>query len=268
MTVFFYCPSGHEIAAPAEVARREVQCPQCGQWVIVPPASRANPSDDEAALVLLSTPDRREPVAAAAPAEETTAETTDHAQSGEPWVESPTGRSGDQHWRSPTGLRLTRHGLLGQPITRIPPHLHPPDGRYVKTVNRLAIALLAAALAGALPAIGYLDLGDAPGWARGALVMATIQVAYIAWMAATPDWASVRVVMLVFGMVAAIYGGVGATILSTPMTRLLPLTLDSVRRAAPEWCGVMLLITGLCAYLCGHISAQWRRAEVCRSVKE
>lgn len=268
MTVFFYCPSGHEIAAPDEIARREVQCPQCSQWVIVPPASRANPSDDEAALVLLSIPDRREPVADAADAEETTAEATDHTPSGESWIESPPDRPGNQHRRSSTGLRLTWRGLLGQTVTRIPPHLHPPDGRYVKTVNRLAIGLLAAALAGTLPAIGYLDLGDAPGWARGALVMATIQVAYVAWMAATPDWASVRVVMLVFGVVAAIYGGVGAMIISTPMTRLLPLTLDSVRRAAPEWCGVMLLITGLCAYLCGHISAQWRRAEVCRSVKE
>lgn len=267
MTVFFYCPSGHEIAAPAEIARREVQCPQCGQWVIVPPASRANPSDDEAALVLLSTPDRREPVAAA-DTEETTAEATDHAQSGESWIESPPDRPVDQHWRSSTGPRLTWHGLLGQPVARIPPHLHPPDRRHVKTVNRLAIALLVAALAGALPAIGYLDLGDAPGWARGALVIATIQVAYIAWMAATPDWVSVRVVMLVFAVVAAIYGGVGAMVISTPMTRLLPLTLDPVRRAAPEWCGVMLLITGLCAYLCGHISALWRRAEVCRSVKE
>lgn len=265
MTVFFYCPSGHEIAAPAEIARREVQCPRCGQWVIVPPASRANPGDDEAALVLLSTPDRGEPAAAA---EETIAEAIDHTPSGESWIESPPDRPGDQHWRSPTGLRLTRHGLLGQPVTRLPPHLHPPDGRHVKTVNRLAIALLAAALAGALPAIGYLDLGNAPGWARGALVIAMIQVAYIAWMAATPDWSSVRVVMLVFAVVAAIYGGVGAMVISTPMTRLLPLTLDPVRRAAPEWCGVMLLITGLCAYLCGYISVQWRRTEACQSVKE
>jgi hypothetical protein len=148
--------------------------------------------------------------------------------------------------------------LFGQPAGRLPPGIGPADPRRVQTTRRLAIGLAAVALAGAAPALSDIDLAAAPGWARAALLLATVQAAYVAWLLAVPDWSSLRVLMIVFGAAAAIYGGAALAVLFAPAGRPLPLDLEPLRRLAAQWCMVMLLLNGSLAGLCGAAAARWR----------
>ena len=44
----------------------------------------------------------------------------------------------------------------------------------------------------------------------------------------------------------------------TPSNRSLILGLGEVRRGAPAWCGLMLLVMGTATWLCGCVSGKWR----------
>lgn len=104
------------------------------------------------------------------------------------------------------------------------------------------------------------DIETAPGWARLVLFVAFLQTIYVAWMALTPDWSSVWVLMLAFAAVAAGYATVTAIAIATPLDAPLPLGMSEVRGSAARWCGSVLLIHGLATYLCGRTSTKWRRA--------
>jgi hypothetical protein len=103
------------------------------------------------------------------------------------------------------------------------------------------------------------DVAASPAWARVLVMMATLQMAFLLWMLTAPDWASVRVVMLVFALAAALYGMATAAALTTPLDHPMLLGLGALRRAAVGWCAAMLLLMALAAYLSGRLSARWRR---------
>ena len=110
------------------------------------------------------------------------------------------------------------------------------------------------------PVWDHLNLATAPDWARIVLLLAALEAFYILWMLLTPDWASVWVVTLIFALVATLYGMATAVAMASPLDQPLPLELGPLRRVAPRCCGSVALCTLLAAYLCGHMSATWRRA--------
>ncbi len=111
----------------------------------------------------------------------------------------------------------------------------------------------------AAPGLSYLNLQLAPGWARLVLLLALLQGAYVAWLAITPDWLTVRAVMIVFAAVAAFYGMATAYAIAMPLDSPMPLGMGGIRGTMPRWCGAVLLLTFLATYGCGRFGAKWQR---------
>ena len=128
------------------------------------------------------------------------------------------------------------------------------------TVHWLVVVLAGMVLFSVIPALGHVNLETAPGWARVVLLLGALQGVYLVWMWHSPDWSSVRVVMLVFAVVAALYGAATAVAVATPLDRPMPLDMGAVRGSAARWCTAVLLSSALATYLCGRISAKWQRA--------
>jgi len=137
---------------------------------------------------------------------------------------------------------------------------HQADRGYVQAVRWLSLVLALLVVTGAVPAWGHLNVAAAPGWARLILLVALLQLAYLAWMAISPDWSTVWVVMVVFAVVAAFCALATAVAVATPADRALPLGLDAVREKMARWCVAALLLNVLGTYLCGRTSVRWRRS--------
>ena len=135
-----------------------------------------------------------------------------------------------------------------------------PDRGKVHTARWMAALLGLLVIFSTTPALAHLDLQLAPGWARAVLLVAGLQTAYVIWMALTPDWSTVRVVMMVFAAVSALYGMATAVAVATPLDSPLPLGMQQVRHSASYWCGAILLLMSLATYLCGRVSFQWQRS--------
>lgn len=135
-----------------------------------------------------------------------------------------------------------------------------PDRGRVQTVRTLAVILLLVAAFGGAPAVLHPDLETAPGWSRLVLFVALLEIVYIAWMAITPDWSTVWVLMLLLAAVTAGYAAATAIAVATPLDAPLPLGMSGVRGSAARWCGSVLMVHGLATYLCGRTSTKWRRA--------
>ena len=105
----------------------------------------------------------------------------------------------------------------------------------------------------------------APPWALAAVFLAVLQLVYAAWMINAPDWASARVQMVVCAVVTTIYGMLMTLTMITPVNHPLILGLGEVRRAAPAWCGLMLVLIGAATWFCGRTSAKWKRSLMPRS---
>lgn len=140
------------------------------------------------------------------------------------------------------------------------PEVYEPEPAWVQTVYFLAVGLVVVTLFCAAPATKHLNLAEAPGWARIVLLLSALQLVYIAWMVSLPDWSTVWVGMLVFAIVASIYGMGMAIVMATPRDRPLMLGMDAVRYSAAGWCLAVVLLTSLMTYFCGRISFRWRRA--------
>ncbi|MHC4405907.1 MAG: hypothetical protein ACYTG0_40200 [Planctomycetota bacterium] len=299
MAIQFSCPSGHQLNVPDETAGKQIRCPTCKCWVIVPDAT------DEKG----STNDKIVELELAVDDEDLPAKTVSHPPPLPKASRSPrAGKPGGRRWlrrrrsnRGPLEAKPTegepRVGgpvedeapppvpepprpepalsepsspqpeLLPQPSQSVEPTVDDfPVGAYqadpgrVQTVRWLAAILAGVVVFSAVPAARFVNLETAPGWARAVLLLAALEAVYIAWMLTAPDWASVRVVMLVFLCAAALYAVVTAGVVLASPDDPLPLDLDALRRVAPRWCGSVLLVSFLAAYVCGRTSTRWRRA--------
>jgi hypothetical protein len=134
-----------------------------------------------------------------------------------------------------------------------------PDADKRRTVYFLAVAMAALSLYCLVPALSHLNLAAAPNWARAALLLSLLQLAYAAWLASIPDWAALRSSMILFTVVAALYGLTMTITLSTPAENPLPFELGEVRRQAVLWCASVVLLSSLLAYGCGRAAWRWRR---------
>jgi hypothetical protein len=129
-----------------------------------------------------------------------------------------------------------------------------------QTVYMLGVGLALVVLASALPALGHLNIVQAPGWARGVFLLAALQLVYVAWMMALPDWSTVWVGMWLFAVVAALYAMILMIVVYTAPGKPMMLSLDDVRQTAKGWSAIMVLLMGLMSYVCGRVSMSWRKA--------
>jgi len=160
----------------------------------------------------------------------------------------------------PTPVRPRRD--RGRPKV-IPPHVYRPDAGKIATVRGLAIVLSLVVAFSICPAVYamFSGTGPVPAWSRLVLLIGGLQMAYILWMVAAPDWASVWVVMLAFAAISALYGMATGVALAPPASQpeLLGMS-DKVLRSAKFWCAAVTATMALATYLCGRNSARWRRS--------
>ena len=238
MTLKFLCPSGHRLKAPPRDSGRHVICPACGHEVIVPSLEDLDTSElqeeDSETFVgvsieggdgIVSTPPlpRDSP---GAPAEE----------------EIPYGTE-------PRSRALPR--LM---------HVYQPDERRLDSIKWLTFFLGLTVVFSVAPIVLHLDLLAEPSWPRGVLVVAVLQACYLAWMLSVPDWSTIRVLMIVFLLAAAIYATAMTWIALTPPEEPLQFGLEEVRNRALQWCGCVLTLMLFGAYLCARASSDWRSA--------
>jgi hypothetical protein len=149
---------------------------------------------------------------------------------------------------------------------KVPGYL--PDRHKLEGTYWLGAMLLVVTWVEMIPAISqsvqaefpFLAISAAPAWAQVVLAIGLLQLVYIVWMVTLPDWSTVWTMMLVYGAVSAAYGFALAATLLTPRDQELMLQLELVRRLTPLWCGAMVLLTFLAAFLCGRTSTRWHRA--------
>jgi hypothetical protein len=110
------------------------------------------------------------------------------------------------------------------------------------------------------PVFEHLNLASAPNWARIVLAITLVELAYVVWMVTVPDWSTVWTAMIVFALVAAVYGAALALTVMTPRTSLMLFDLDENRDVARWWCAAVVLLTGGMTYVTGTIGYKWRKA--------
>lgn len=115
------------------------------------------------------------------------------------------------------------------------------------------------------PALRYLVLSTAPGWARGLVLGGLWQLAYVAWMVLVPHEAALWIVMGVFAAGATLSALLTALTLATPLDQPLPAGLGDIRQWAPSWFACVLAVQTLGAYLTGRLALLWQQAELRRN---
>jgi len=337
MSIEFYCPSGHHLSAPDRKAGRQVRCPVCRQWVLVPESTGASPAIGrvessgtevvKARAEIVAGKSEPSAVPPTSAGEKTAAGKESRREKKMP-PKLPTSRVAVGQENHPTKPRVAKKLPVPPPLPKNRPKAHPPkpdqqspeakerparsrrlrrigrrekrataaevssssnsasepkrsrrtaaaprkpktkymphnvyrpDHGKIQTTRWLAFFLTFILLFSAAPALAHLDVETAPGWARAALLLALLQAVYVAWMLATPDWSTVWVVMMVFAVVAALYGMATAVAIATPWDQPMPLGMGQIRTSASRWCGAVLLVMSLATYLCGRTSARWRR---------
>ncbi len=133
------------------------------------------------------------------------------------------------------------------------------DRGQKSTVHWLAVLLAGAVVFSVAPALRYNILADPPCWVWAVLLLGSLQAAYVAWMAVTPDWSTTRVVMIVFAAVAALYATAATAAMAWAVDQPLPLDLSPIRDKVPLWCGSVLLTMALGIYATGRVGWRWRR---------
>ncbi len=243
----FFCPLGHILKAEECQRGTEVRCPQCGQRVLVPKLVDGSPVPPESLLSIgvpnnsagneagMTTPIPPPPPP---PAEPPSSEPLPSVEGRPPAAASVTSPTVGLPWRG--AYKASRERL--------------------ELVRWLALGLLLATFFGAVPAVLYFRVQPTPVWVWLVLFVTMLQGGFIAWMVVTPDWATLRVVMLFLLLVAMGYGLMVLRALGIASDEPWPWGLDAVRPWIAHWCTSVLLITTLGAYLCGHLSAKWRRA--------
>jgi hypothetical protein len=123
----------------------------------------------------------------------------------------------------------------------------------------LAVVLGLVTLFSAAPLVNHIELQLAPVWAQALAVLVAVQLAYVVWLAALPDAATLRVGMILFAAVAAAYALVTAAVLATPAEKPPMLDLGELGHTAWIWCGANVVVMALMSFLCGHAGAAWRQ---------
>ncbi len=250
MTIRFQCTAGHPLSAPESRSGQEVHCPVCKETVLVPKPSREKASRDVKLPPVRS--GRKRPEAAWSGTEQLQGGPNDQSEQSE-GADQPEQSAASSQPRRRFRDRFRRRPKL------VPPDAYSADKGHLESVRWLGVIVSIAAVFSMLPALGYLNLQTAPGWARAVLLLGALQLFFIVWLINEPDWASVWVLMLVFAGVSTLYGMATAMAIATPLDEPMLLGMGEIRDSSPRWCGSVLLVMSLCTYLCGRVSARWRR---------
>jgi len=135
-----------------------------------------------------------------------------------------------------------------------------PDPHQAETVYWLAAVLLFVIVFTSAPALGYLQLDEAPLWAQGMLLVAGLQLAYAAWLVIVPDWSTVRVGVWLFAASAMLYAAASGLFAMAGGGKL-PLEYIGGRGSAAGWNCISAIVLGLLSYACGQVCGNWRRAD-------
>jgi hypothetical protein len=144
----------------------------------------------------------------------------------------------------------------------MPRDVYEAGASELRTTYALAAFLVFVVAFSLIPVVrlGHLNLETAPAWARAVVLIAALQLIYVAWMANAPDWTSLWVVMMVFALAATGYAVITAIALATPLHYPLVLGMAEVRNSAAKWCIAVLAVMCLATYLCGRVSTRWNRS--------
>ncbi len=269
MPIQFFCPAGHTLKVGSRKSGQAVECPVCGQSVVVPQAAptmgEQTLGGNEATFIKL-------------PANATAMAAKPPLRAALPPVKKPP--------RVPPKSRAKEIPPVQQAADAIPAiapsTVKPPPmnvgplqvavaARGPRTVRgykadegkRLTVYYLAAGLAvlslfTMLPTLigGHLGLGEAHTWARLLLFLSLLQLAYAAWMVSIPDWSTLWTTMLFTATVATLYGMALAVVMGKP--ELLEIEMHAAGKAA-MWCGMVILLLLTMTYLCGRAAHRWHR---------
>ncbi|MFZ5829338.1 MAG: hypothetical protein ACOY3P_04590 [Planctomycetota bacterium] len=254
----YLCPAGHRLREPAEREGSEVPCTVCGLMTIVP--DRATLERARQRRPFRRT--RRSSVPA--PAVRRRLVTARASSAGSP----PAPPSAEEEWDRTAGRPQRSHiaRIDAPPRARRPKPAKldaaPPDPRFVARAFHLSNVLWLVILLAAMPALfpPHLLPLTAPAWARVLLVVAAVQAIYVAWMRATPDWASLTVVTIVFGASSGMFAaGAAMALAATSGSRVL-LDIGPVRDYAAGWCAFGMVAMFAAAWVTGALAAKWRKA--------
>jgi len=291
MKLSVICPAGHPFSVSRSHQGKRVSCPECQRSVIVPKTKpTTNPTTKPASKPASKTaaktqtkPTAKARPAAAVPVRKDRSDPTqqDLADTEHPQLEQPPADRRDvvpearpappvvtappvatrtiDQLRDIVGQLLRKQTVI-YAADNIEDAGYRADRNKVTSVRWLAVYLLMTAVLGALPAVRHLDLDGAPWWKIIALLIAVAQIIYIGWMVSLPDWSTVWVLMLVFAVSAALYGCAFALALGSKPAASTLLNLYPLRQLAIPWCGAMVLLTFLGAYLCGRLSSRWHHS--------
>jgi hypothetical protein len=153
------------------------------------------------------------------------------------------------------------HNHLPSRPDHVPANAIEPTWAEQRTARGLATVLACAAVLSVLPVVltSHVKLLDAPPWALWTMLLAAIQIVFAGWLANAPDWATVRVQMVISAALTTLYAMVLTLVVITRPTSPLILGLDEVRKMAPAWCGLMFVLMAVVTWYCGRTSTRWRR---------
>lgn len=127
----------------------------------------------------------------------------------------------------------------------------------VAAARYLAVAMFVTAAFSLWPALGNLDLVQAPRWIQALVVLAVVQTAFAAWLMLAPDWSTEWAGMLFTALIATGFAGCLTAVAATPEGKELFLELDRPRMQVIGWCAANVLLFGMLSYASGAMSSAW-----------
>ena len=244
MPITVRCPRGHLLAVAEKYAGRQMKCPKCGSMLLVPGANGFAKAADGA----LKPPPLPKP----------TGGNLDVPPMAAPPVAATPSAAPPIVFAAAVAVHAAASPVIVERQTEV--RGYRAERSRVLTVYWLALGLVALVIFQMAPVFMRLNPATAPNWARWVMMLALVQLAFIAWMASLPDWSTVRVTMFALAGVATLYCVALGMAVITPSTTPLMLDLDDVRDKVRLWCEAVLLLVCLMTYICGRVGFRWKKA--------
>ncbi|MEX0711162.1 MAG: hypothetical protein WD278_02355 [Pirellulales bacterium] len=158
-----------------------------------------------------------------------------------------------------TAGRLAPPRWIGRARPELLAHGSRPGARRLETAYWLAAAFACLAVFGSAPALEHLNVATAPGWARLLLLASAVELIYVAWLASLPDWSTIRVGVVVWGLAAMLHTLWMVSMAFAPDSQSLGFPASG--SSALAFSAANLVLASLASYFCGRISADWRLSE-------
>ncbi|QGJ71170.1 Hypothetical protein PBC10988_28730 [Planctomycetales bacterium 10988] len=128
------------------------------------------------------------------------------------------------------------------------------------TIFMLAALFLAAAVGSIVPVFSQLYQEDIPIWVWVLLAAGGVQVLYILLIFSLPDWSTLWLGMLLYGLLAAGYGLLCFIVMFTAEGKSMFLGLDVLpKNKVGLWCGLMTVGMALLSFSASRVTHTWRK---------